>query len=442
MSALPWGRSDALTVTPAVGTSATTSVSTGASATGWSVNGYTGRVATAVVGPPTTVRSSYNSAVADDTGTFFGTNLRHTVAVDTTTKKYLLVTWKTSLPSIIGVGTNASGNLTEVRRQASATAGYTDSYFEVPAGVNALTWYQFGIIHPANTGTQTLDIDRVDITNQLPFSGTTRQKAATLIPGGSAPTEGSIHVSHASSGLGSVLVYSSKSGLGYQPFLRPWRNSGTETPTADATRISGFRELITTGVDFLIPAATVPPGRYQLWAHLGNSAAGTYPVTYSSRSSMATMGGQFDPDQAGSTLVNWATASTYVTVPIAELVLPTSRMGADGQVRIALNAGGYVGMYFDEAWLFNMDQGSITAVEVGTAKHLWIDAPTVDDPTGGLFIGQDADRSDQIWPPNAIVPMNHTFDPDGSYIVTITSGALDAATELTHYKRWHSNAAS
>lgn len=444
LQALPHARSEDKVITPAVATVAPTVVDAGASTTNWSAIAPSGATLSVVSGA---VRLTYNPATA--TSGVYGATMRRTATVSTTTEKYISVDWKTSISSIYALQTSATGNLPEVRREPAPTAGFTRSWFQVPDSVTSIAWLQFVILHPAYpSGSATLDIDQVLLANALPASGTGRQLTRTIAPGGSVAAEGSIKVEHASSGLGSTVVYTHPVQDGYSPPLRPWLDSaGTETTYAAG--ISGKYNALDVDWRVEIPSSSVPTGDVQLWASLSRSTAGSQSIAWAARSAVGTGVGD---SQLGSITANFAVANTFYLFPIARLALPVTRVGPAGHVAIVINAFS-ASVVLDEAWLFAMDKGRLTVVDCGTGtplatsvhNRLRIDAPSIDEPNGAIMIGTASDWSDTYVPTAPKVPcdqVGHRFDPEGALIFTVTAGVADASVSLEHYRRWHTHAGS
>lgn len=441
-TAFPWPRSAEKVVSPAVAAGSPTVVDDGSSTANWSTPVPAGASLSVVSGA---VRSTYSRAAG-------AAALRRTAAISTTTEKYVSVDWKSSAAGAGLFRTSAapSVNLPEIRRAPGAVAGFTRSWYEVPESVSSLSWVEFGVTHPAASGSATLEIDRVQASATIPVFGTARQSVRSIVPGGSVPAEGTIMVQHETAGLGETIVFSHPAEGGYAPPLRPWWHDG-DPEEANPAALSGATNTLTNATNFHVPVSAIPEGDVQLWARIFSDAAGSFQVYWAAD---AWMGGVVVGDsQTNSTMVTWATANTYALVPLARLALPTANVGPAGYHRIRIHTPGDLGKHLDEAWLFAMDRGRLTVVNTGTgapstgsvANRLRILAPSPEKPNGSIEVGIASDWSDAFTPGSASIPCDqtgHRFDPEGSNIFVATTGTTDAAVSFEHYRRWHTNAGS
>lgn len=447
LQAHPWPHSANKVITPALVTAAPTSVDTGAATTNWTAPVPTGATLSVVSGA---VRSTYNPATTIGLG-LYGASLRRTATVSTSTDKYISVDWKTSLASYVGLQTNATvGNLPEVRREPGAVAGFTRSWFQVPDSVTSLAWFEFGAVHAAGTGSATLEIDLVQKAATLPASGTARQLTRTIDPGGSVPAEGTVQVAHATAGLGQVIVFSHPATGGYNPPLRQWRVA-SDTVTADSSLVSGSSNPLLGLSVFNIPATAVPSGDVHLWARL-SSAANTGLINIYSNARQFVSGALVGGQQNVTTTIGVSSVNAWELYPIARFTMPNNLSPASLiQIQIQRDTGSTLDMRLDEAWLFAMDAGRLTALNVGTGtpavgsvhNRLRVSAPSLTDPFGRLEVATQPDYSDAFTPSAVYCDQRgHKFSPDGSLVFTVTSGVTDAVVSLEHYPRWHSNAGS
>lgn len=446
LTALPWGRSASKITTAAVTAVAPSVVDSGSATTNWSISRPAGATLSVASGA---VRSSYNAATIQDG--YYGTTMVRTATINVATNKYIGIDWKASLAVVHEPAFNGAFGNVEVRREPAPAAGYTRSWYRVSDSITSLSTLWFSIIHPAGSGTATLDIDQIVQANALPATGTTRQLTRTIDPGGSVPAEGDVLVQHASAGLGQTIVFSHPAGSGYSPSVSQWRTT-SNTPTVDSTTVSGQRiSLTTTPAQFEMPINAVPEGDYQLWARLrlATGAGALVGVFIGSGSAMGSVGFDAANQQVNVTLPG---SAAWVIVPLARLTLPSRHLGPAGKVRLALLRATAHDIELDEAWLFAMDKGRLTVVDCGTGtpavgtihNRLRVTAPSLDAPFGQIEVGTAADWSDAFTPDAANVALDqtgHRFDSDGgSSIFTVTSGTTDASVSFEHYPRWHSNA--
>lgn len=448
LSALPWGRSATKTITPAVTAVAPTVVDAGSSTANWTAPGPPGATVSVVSGA---VTSTYDPDVLS--GAFYGSALRRTAVINTSTSKYIGIDWKSSLPSVhaVVVNQNPYSSETEVRRE-TLTNGYTRSWYRMADALESVTSIELGTIHPASAAASaTLSIDQVLLANALPASGTTRQKVSTIFPDGSVPASGEVRVEHATAGLGQTIVYTYPLSNGYSPPLRQWKYAGA-ADTADAAIVSGAYTPLSQDIWFSIPWDAVPAGDTQLWARLYRNTAATVRLTWNAYASFPGISNAVGDQVSGA--VDWNfQATTWTLVPIGRFVSPPSQLGPSGHLRVSVGASLDATVAIDEAWLFAMDKGTLTVVNNltgtaalgGAANRLRVSAPSLEEPLGALMAGYRSDWADShtVLSQNLISDQrDHRFHPDGTGIFTVTSGALDAAVSLEHYAAWHSNAGS
>ena len=442
LQTLPHARTEALVVTPAQGTATETLIDDGSSVTGWSV--VTGESVVSTAGaivlttnvPPTSGFSAH--AVAGQ--------VRRTGVVSLTTARYIKVIWTTSDPPTAGLFAYVDGVLlTEAQRATSG--GFTESFFALPPGVISAATIDLLVNWTNVTVAQTLSIDNVSQWTGLPFIGTARQKAMSLIPGGSVTADGSLTVEHASNALGKAIVFTHPSGTGYLPPLRVWRFSGT-APTSDSSTLSGSRNPIVTPSVYQVPVSAAPRGRTELWAWLRNPNAVNIRIDSAVVSVMNSFA--VGASQTGQVDVAFA-ANTWQLVLLGVFTLPPSDLGPSGSVQVQIARGTTAETpEVDEAYLFATDLGRLTVVDCGTgspvaggpSNRLWIDAPSSDQPQGGVWRGNAADRSDAWHAGSAAAVWEvHTFDPLGTSVFVATQDTIDAPTSLEHYKRFHTHVA-
>ena len=360
--------------------------------------------------------------------------------VDMTSTQYLHVYWRTT--SVFYTNENmpvtADGTpLTQVERT------YIGGYGDGPFGYHRTTYIcpdasvsEFRITAPPMSGyaggssSGTFRIDKLERTNQAPSTGTLRQKSIRVEVPGSARAAASLEVSHPTSGLGDVLVYTGAAG--YNPALSPFRVS---TTTADSEMVSGERGV---GGTYDIPAFLLRPGNYQLVTRA------TTEATYTATAVLRVGGVDVGTPTPGPTsaLVTPYVGATYMLHTLGSFMLPPREVptATSATVRVVITATGGGTKETDEAWLFYMpDDGSahLSAIAAGTSKRMWLDAPTIDRPHPACYVGNAADRSDAYGVDGAVSNWDeHLFPAGSNEVFVVTTTALDAQVELEGWARW------
>lgn len=380
---------------------------------------------------------------------------RTSAAIDMSATPYLIVDWwKTGGFFATGTTVRAFADGAELALRAigsSPTAGYNRSIYYCP-DTSVTVFKVSAMIKVATPGTVSLRVAQLSRTDGLPSVGTTRQKYRTVAVGGAARTQGSLEVSHATSALGDVLVYTSADdGAGHVPALRTWRVSGG-TVTTDTAMVSGARDLLDTALVYEVPIGQVPSGQTLLMARLRSNVASAQRVNWSAQTVLG--GIAVGPMVSGTRLVNFAATATDYIVPLgsgqfrAQSVDPTS--AAKVRVTIVADAPAASNIELDEAWRFNTDIGALTQVACGTgtiavggpANYLSVAEPTTDTPQPKVMVGVAADPTSWIHAAQDNIGswMRHEFVPPRVNVFTVTTAALDAAVRLRHLKRWPTHA--
>lgn len=447
LQAFPWPRSADETVTPAQPSTPTYAVvDNGSSTTGWSIGGFGVPGGTTLSGP-TVVSGRVTETVSGGGGGLFTMALFRTGAISLAAYIVIDFVYLGSPTTAPTLQLNGGGPTLGPSAQDVLGVGAVRYYYAIPAGVTAITDINVRALGLWTSG-NTISIDQVRTSDAIPFIGSAKQNVASLVPGGSVRTQGSLAVQHASSALGSTLVYTYPAGLGWTPPLRPWLFSSA-TVSSDSTAVSGSKQLISTTATFYqVPASILPPGSYLVMARLKVAAAATVPIGFSSD---VYLSGNLVGHEEHSTDVVFA-STAYELHTLGRLSLPTMRVGPAGNVQIGIVRGaGSATVTLDEVYLFH-ESGDLTVVECGTASpaagaasnRLWIDAPSLDDPQSSVWVGHAADRSDAHHAGSACTarpPYGHNLAPDGMNVFTVTSNADSPEVSSTHYKRWHSHAA-
>jgi hypothetical protein len=437
MQALPYARAQSqvvVTSLPAGTTATETVVDSGSSTTGWAAGSGTLAVTSGAVVNTTAVKTIHQYLIRSGT-------------ISLATARYVAVTWASSATGLKAVEVTLAGvdtKLPQVSRVA-ATGAFFTSFYRLPDGLASTTSLTVTFQPRGLVGT--FSIDKVSTWTDLPTTGTARQKTTTLIPGGSVRTNGSIQVAHATSALGTVIVYSQKSDGGYLPPLSRWFAAGT-TPTTDVTRMSGSYASIATAKDYRVPVTALPRGRVELWAWVRSSVSTEFGFYWAVDTWINNVGiGIGTYARTPLTLP----ANTWKLVCFGESNVPNVDIGPAGYVRVsvqrdALDSG--VTVEVDETYLFATDEGRLTIVDCGTgtpsaggpSNRLWIDAPSPDQPQGAIWRGNADDRSD-AWHAGHLAepwsPDGHELDPAGANFFVATSNASDALTSAQCYPRFN-----
>lgn len=292
-----------------------------------------------------------------------------------------------------------------------------------------------------------VSVDQVARTDTLPFAGTRRQLTRALPVAGSVRTQGRLSVQHESTALGETLVYVyANDGSSYTPPLRPYRTAGG-TVTGDTSLYSGASDNLNTLVQFDIPANSLPAGNYRLMARLQRASTSTPTLTITANTRV---GGINLP--GGVTMNSAVTVNpTYAILDLGPMTLPTTALASAsaGTVRITIEDVADTNVILDDAYLVNVDIGTVTIVDCGTgtpaaggpSKRLWLDPATVtNNGKDSVLRGHTADRSDAFNPADSIRGWTPPqFEPPTMKVFTACN-ALDAAVELRHFPRFLHNA--
>ena len=277
-----------------------------------------------------------------------------------------------------------------------------------------------------------LTFDDLIATNVPPSSGTLRQKLLTLGVAGSVRTQGSIEVSHATSPLGMVAVYTWPGDLTtYAPSLRRHWVSGNNTP--DAATVSGSRDNLSEPAVFEAQITALPPGAYVVVAVAKCGAINL--------SAQAVIGGdEVGPEQ---TLSGEGEPGVSRWVTLGRIQLPSVDTPANSSGVIRFTATGTAGDQLDEVFLLNTTIGSLTVADCSSAKRLWIASPTIDTPRPVVRCGNAEDGSDSYSVGGnalAIEPRGHELPAPGVNALIVTGTALDATTALRYHPRFDTHA--
>lgn len=283
-----------------------------------------------------------------------------------------------------------------------------------------------------------VSVDKVERTDVLPLTGTTRQQSRTATILGSAPTQAAIRVYDPTpAALGSdVLVYTTRNSF-VSPPLRPFLASAAST-TSDTGMISGARNPLSAPTVCRIPAASLLDGMYGLVGRLNVTTAGTlgWSVRIVDSTGAATIGSGVT--DSGS--IEVPVTGGYRAINLAAMLLPPVEV--EGTQLVEITITGTANMTWDEFWLFNLTEGSLTWIRDADSMT-WIEIrppelgrlPSIYGGTGAFgtnpvcvdykTIGADYGAADQ-----------HYADPGLIQVFAVTSTSLKAQTDLWFYPRY------
>lgn len=291
-----------------------------------------------------------------------------------------------------------------------------------------------------------LGVSMLTRSNVPPGLGTARQLVRTIEVPGSAPTEGSLQISHDTSSLGTVLAYTWRddADTGWAPPLMPWLTSGGAS--ADANRVSGRSVNVTGATVFEIPAS-MPDGSFVLLALMKSDATQDVVFEYQLRTKIGAH--YVGPTISGEVPVSFNSTSWVVKSPTGLLHLPTLPLGPDTNATLEVTIQCVLGIdvvSLDEAWLFNTDVGQLSWLAVGSgapaaggnANRVWINSRTLERPRPEYLIGTAEDGSDAygaLANSQLMFPTEHVWDAGTVNVLTVTSNALYAAAAFDCYAR-------
>ena len=367
-------------------------------------------------------------------------------------------TWGTPVDTTSApiVRIKGSGSQTFLINGAPATVLRTEldgsdtvSYLRFSGDLETLTMRSAG----GPTATLTNRIAEIALLDRMPDAGTGRQRSGQMLVAGSARTGGSLTVDGGASALGrSVLVWTGPSGA-LLSGLRPLRVAGS-AGTTDSDCASGSYNAFNTTSAFEIPAAMLPEAAYDLVLKYRPVAltASNYTVGVQV---YLTPGGSLASDaRPGATQGGNAPLAHPGGVPalhpVARLHLPGGLKSPDGwKVRIEITASSSL-MELDDAYLFDVENGSLTIIEAASgndpladATKIAIQQPSLDDPLPSI-LATDSGLEWNVTQRAAAFPpgRGHMLDPGLNDVVILCSGAAAYTASYAYYPRWHSHARS
>jgi hypothetical protein len=271
---------------------------------------------------------------------------------------------------------------------------------------------------------------------------------------GSARTTGTIAVSHPTTGLGNLIVWTGQANpSGYIPALRKYRNAGPTTPTVDATMMSGAFEDISvaigsgTGVGFQLPARSFLEGEYGVVARMKATTPGTYTLRVACVI-----------DGVGTAFVELGPRVTLTTgwqlFYLGSWVLPPSAIDVayTGNVSMVISAqiGSGSGIFLDDLFQFDLTHGALTIVNASTSLQCRIDGSDVERIQPTIWLGAQPNLTDSVaaslttqvlaFAAGAAGPVGHVLPAGSAQVFVADDGATSPAVALSYYPRWHTHA--
>lgn len=430
----PFVRSVDKTIIPALlagGSPTTVVVADGTTTTGWTGNG--------------TVTAA-GGFVTVSPGPGPGPELTYTASLDLTATRYLTIRVRREKPGTFKfIEFYVNGGFVPIVASSPRTqdAGYFYRTYTIDAGPQTVSSVRIDCF---GTGLEDLSVDYIERTNLPPGSGTGRQLVRTIDVPGSAPTEGSLQITHDTSALGTLLAYTWRDDVdsGWTPPLMPWLTSGGATP--DAARVSGQTVNVTGATVFEVPAA-MPDGSFVLLALMKSDTPQDVRFEYQLRTKIGA--NYVGPTIAGEVPVSFNSTAWVVKSPTGLLHLPTLPLGPETNATLEVTIQCVMGIdlvTLDEAWLFNTDIGQLSWLAVGSgapaaggdANRVWINSRTLERPRPEYLVGTAADGTDAygaLANAQLMFPTEHVWDPGTVNVLTVTTNALYAEAAFDCYSR-------
>lgn len=483
MNALPFGRSvdEVLTSALVAGAGVDTQINAADSTTGWAaatgagagengVSAITADTTQKVEGTASLRVTTASSSVARVDGSTYrythdsGVTLSG-LSLNLSTTPYVQVSAWVAFSSTHRVRAYVDGvEIPMVASRARTGTWRTYYFYSVDPSVSALTFRvtQSAVVQtsdpygaPPLPAEWKIRLDDVRRSGTIPTSSSTgRQSTREVAVDGSSRTVASLSVSHATTGLGDVLVYTSTAlSRGGTPDLSQWRISGP-TQVTGSDMISGKNTTFdaTIAEVFEFPADPLPRGGYLLVGRLTSSGTNkrlTYTVA-------TKVGSGLIGSKTYTSRVIQPTGVGYKFVTLGALILPPTDVPAGSSNLIQLSitdpTSASSATRRDELWILSMEDGAALSIincggtgaaTLGTANSkLWLDTPSVDKPVPTAWLGAAADKSDAYHAGDAADSWSlHSFAPPTTRVFVANSGGANPEVALRYFPRWHTNAA-
>lgn len=331
----------------------------------------------------------------------------------------------------------------------SDRAGFSRAFYQIPyANVKTLRFEPvFTYVGSNSSDPYILRIDKIQRSATLPSIGTNRQRARSLtVPGSARARAKLIITADAGKTLGDLtMIYTRTATTGMQPPLRPFLVSSSSVTADPTSTISGGFNSMNSSMVFLVPANRLREAMFSLVLRMSSTAVGTAPITWSAALVSASNTDLPETGQivSGVTTVNFPN-TTYLTAEVGLLQLPTVPVAPDSAnlIRLTISTTSNT-LYFDEGWLFDLDNGVLSWVDSTGLTRLEARTADLTNPEPSYWGGStngggetNLVRADyRVWSFGT-----HVFEPGVVDVLTVTSGTEGSACQASFYPCWHTHA--
>lgn len=425
IKALPYARSRDTIVTPATDPAFLATLATGSSAAEW-------QRLTTDRGEAVTVSGTYTRLSLTTTPTDPGGRGEFAIVASLPARAvYLRMVWRKGTDTADPIIRVAGESTPPI--QTTAASGWTTTHYFIPnrARGGSPVVVRVGTSSLMTAGLKTVDVDEFVALDAINESITGRQKVRAIVPGGSAPTDGTLHMAGAAA-LGDVLIHTYPLGRP-SPALMQW---GPQAGTNSADSLHGYFVALPTA--FTVPSyAVAPRGGASLLAMLKATTLGAYTLRYKIESR----------DPSGGVITSVTSRDIAVTLGVGWSIerlglpsLPLSTLGEGCSQRITVEKVTGTGtVHLAEAWTLGADEDCATTLldtAVGSTppRHVWLDSPSSEFPAGQVLVG--AARESAYDPANpGDRAARHPFPPEGVSVLSV-SALTSVETDLSHRRAW------
>lgn len=341
--------------------------------------------------------------------------------VDISTRPYLTISVYGVIPYL-----KVNGVVAELVGSSSVSdfTGTSAQRFYFATDQTSITNVEFGgSFGPGNT----MQFKVLRARNLPLLSATPKQSVRSIDVQGSARTQGSVQIAaDEGEGLGSVVFYTSTAKTPNIVSLRSHRTAGLNTPSTDATAVTGLTEFISGDLTFEVPISELNPGKHQLLGRIYKAGSGALEAVITWTAQVVVNGTPVGPIVPGS-VTQILGANSRTVMSLGTTNLPTTDLpdNTTAVVRFEME-GSYTGdpssPRYDEIWLLNLDEGAVTVVEAGTHQRAWIETATTARPRPAIYVGDAEDQSDAFCDPAQIKAWGvHEFSPGAVMALVVAS---------------------